>query len=107
MTKNNNAATGNLTISLDDILDDDITYNSQVITSNYTFDTNTMSSYGDLVIAREGKEPIRVAETLEQIMDRLAIIVPDLEKMEKYPALKEAYENYKLVESLIKNDTTL
>lgn len=39
---------------------------------------------------------------LEKIEDRLAIIQdPDLEKLEKFAALKKAYDNYKLLEKLI------
>jgi len=55
----------------------------------------------DLTIQREGKPPLRVAETLEKIMDRLAILEPDFDKMDRYPALREAYDNYKLIEAML------
>jgi hypothetical protein len=32
--------------------------------------------------------------------ERLAILVPDSEKLEKFEALKTAYDHYKLMESL-------
>jgi hypothetical protein len=35
----------------------------------------------------------------------MLILQPNFEKMEQYPALKEAYDNYKLVEALIANDS--
>jgi len=39
---------------------------------------------------------------LEKIEDRLAILAePDPEKLEKFAALKKAYDNYKLLEKLI------
>lgn len=38
------------------------------------------------------------------IMDRLAIVDPMIELHEKYPALKDAYENYKIVEAMCKGD---
>lgn len=46
-----------------------------------------------------------VAKTLDKIADRLAILEdPDPKKLEKYAALKKAYENYKMLERLIGND---
>lgn len=68
--------------------------------------TATMTFSDDVVINRDGKPAMNLAETLEKISDRLAILEPDLEKMEKYPALKEAYENYKIVEALIANENS-
>ena len=59
---------------------------------------------GELVIQRPGKPPIKVAETLETIMERFCILQPNFEKMEQYPALKAAYDNYKMIEALIAND---
>jgi hypothetical protein len=43
-----------------------------------------------------------LGKLLEKIEDRLAIISePDPEKLEKYAALKKAYDHYKLLEKLI------
>ena len=44
-----------------------------------------------------------VKERLKTIEDRLAILVPDPEKLEKWEALKEAYNHYKSLEGLIGN----
>lgn len=55
----------------------------------------------DVVIKRDGKPDIYVGETLAKITERLAIIEPDLDKMSKFPALKEAYDNYKMIEALV------
>lgn len=42
-----------------------------------------------------------VVKLLEKIEDRLAILMdPDPEKLEKFAALKKAYNNYKLLEKL-------
>jgi hypothetical protein len=42
---------------------------------------------------------------LEKIEDRLAILVePDLAKLEKFAALKKAYDHYKMMEKLIGTD---
>jgi hypothetical protein len=45
-------------------------------------------------------EPI--SSRLTAIEERLAILTPDLQKLEKYSALKQAYDNYKLLETLCK-----
>jgi hypothetical protein len=41
-----------------------------------------------------------LAETLHRIQDRLAILVPDPKLLDKYEALQQAYEHYKLLEAL-------
>lgn len=41
---------------------------------------------------------------LQQIEDRLLILQPDPKKLEKYEALRKAYEHYKLLEKLIQED---
>ena len=45
-----------------------------------------------------------LSKTLEAIQDRLAILQPDPKKLEKYEALKKAYDHYKLMEKLLKED---
>lgn len=42
-----------------------------------------------------------VSSRLDKIEERLLIIQPDQELMKKYPALKEAYDHYKLIEALV------
>jgi len=44
---------------------------------------------------------VSLIETLEKINERLAILVPDPKKLEKYQALKKAYDHYKLLEGMI------
>lgn len=41
-----------------------------------------------------------LAETLEIIKDRLAILIPDPKLLDKYEALRQAYEHYKTLEAL-------
>lgn len=50
---------------------------------------------GDLTIGG-----VNIMNVLNRINDRLAILVPDPEKLEKYSALKEAYDHYKTLEAL-------
>lgn len=54
---------------------------------------------GDLKI--KGKS---ILETLEKIESRLAILQPDPAKLEKYEALRKAYEHYKLLEKLVQEN---
>ncbi len=42
-----------------------------------------------------------LVELFSKIEDRLAILQPDPKKLEKYEALRKAYEHYKLMEKLI------
>ena len=48
---------------------------------------------------------ISITETLAKIQERLAILVPDPARLEKYEALKQAYEHYKLLEALCVEET--
>ena len=45
-----------------------------------------------------------MAEVIETVKERLLILTPAFEKHEKYPALKEAYEHYKLIEALCREE---
>ena len=51
---------------------------------------------GDVTI--KGKSLVKTLEAIEQ---RLSILTPDPAKLEKYAALREAYEHYKMLEGLI------
>ncbi len=44
---------------------------------------------------------LKLKEQINAIEDRLMILRPNEVLQEKYPALKEAYEHYKLVERLV------
>lgn len=47
----------------------------------------------------------RIEKRLAVIEERLAILTEDKEGMEKFPALKEAYEHYKMIERLCKGNS--
>jgi len=47
---------------------------------------------------------VSLKESIKSINERLAILTPDLEKLEKYASLKQAYDHYKMLEALIGND---
>lgn len=46
-----------------------------------------------------------LADTLELIKKRFLVLTDNFEKHEKYPMLKQAYEEYKMLEKLISDDT--
>jgi len=63
--------------------------------------SGTLKVQGDAEF--EGKVMINgrnISEFLETISKRLAILVPDPEKLEHFEALKKAYDHYKLLEAL-------
>lgn len=79
------------------------TYITTGVNSNYTYySNNTLNSNSavfDTDISIKGKSLLK---TLDAIQSRLAILDdPSPEKLEKYVALKKAYEHYKLLEKLI------
>ena len=68
--------------------------------------TPSMSVKGDLEV--EGALTVNgknLSKLMEKIEDRLAILAePNPDKLEKFPALKKAYDHYKLMEKLIGDD---
>jgi hypothetical protein len=48
---------------------------------------------------------VSLSYTLRAIQERLAILVPDLEKLQKFAAIKAAYDHYKLLEKLCGDET--
>jgi hypothetical protein len=65
--------------------------------------SSSMSVKGDLDVDGTLKVKGRdLAKLMEKIEDRLAILSePDTNKLEKFAALKKAYDHYKLMEKLI------
>jgi hypothetical protein len=50
---------------------------------------------------------VDIGNMLAKIQDRLAILVPDPARLDKYEALKQAYEHYKILEALCVEETDL
>lgn len=110
------SASMNYTINGSNTLGTSITY------PNYTFTTNGTTGYsqpwvtttaapstlevkGDANFEGDIKFKGRSLEELfSKIEDRLAILQPDPAKLEKYEALRNAYEQYKILEALITKD---
>ena len=62
-------------------------------------DTGTEFTYNDPASSYETAEQ-QMRKRLETIEKRLNILVPDPKKLEKFEALKKAYEHYKQLEQL-------
>jgi len=75
-------------------------------TGGYTFNniTPSVNITGDGIDMAAGTDITVGGKSLKEFMtkmeQRLAILVPDPAKLEKFAALKKAYEHYKLMESL-------
>lgn len=54
------------------------------------------------IVFPDGVTLTKKLEKLDQICDRLSILEPNPALMEKYDALREAYEHYKTLEALLK-----
>jgi len=63
--------------------------------------TNVLSSTGPVSAPDFVIDGVSMKDTLRAIQDRLDILIPDPEKLEKYAALKAAYDHYKTLEALI------
>jgi len=67
---------------------------------NVEFSSEVTHITGDLTIG-SGDDQVNVGEVLKSISERLCIIQPNFAAMEQYPALKNAYDQYKMVEKLL------
>jgi len=68
------------------------------------------SSSGKITLDGDDADVIVNGKSLSEFMtkmeERLAILVPDPEKLERFAALKKAYEHYKLMEKLCHEEPT-
>lgn len=83
------------------------TYDSDVTSPSFTIDIGDMNdtgsefTYNDPTYTQQHNEVGgKMRERLEAIEARLNILVPDPKKLEKFEALKKAYEHYKHLEKL-------
>ena len=82
------------------------TVDTSTIPSNITF--NDYNDFDSDINVAEGAD-IKIGnkslkEFMSKMEDRLAILQPDPDKLEKFEALKKAYEHYKTVEALCSED---
>jgi len=83
-------------------------------TGGYVWNTTTTAADPSVNITQNGIDMPKDADikigdrSLKEFMtkmeERMAILVPDPKKLEKFEALKRAYENYKLMERLCQED---
>lgn len=63
------------------------------INSSVTIATTKFTD-NDITISRPGGKQLKIANTLERIMEQMMLIVPDDDELDNNPALKAAYNNY-------------
>jgi hypothetical protein len=92
------------TIELPDSVDLDLSNQSPyyVSSNSPTFSINSVTTSTDMDFGTVdwGGNTTSIENRLDKIEKRLSILVPDPEKIEKFEALKKAYEHYKTLESL-------
>lgn len=74
--------------------------NTYSISISDTNDTGSEWTYNEPTISYGVEASTRTEKRLEAIENRLNILVPDPEKLEKFEALQKAYEHYKHLEKL-------
>jgi hypothetical protein len=95
-----------ITINIDDYntSDQNWIFDASNITIGDSFSMNSNNSLevdGNITCKDKDGNVIDVGDTLSAIKDRLAILQPDPAKLDKWEALREAYEHYKSLEALI------
>lgn len=75
-----------------------------IASGNWNSYTSNVNITGDGIDMKSGTDITIDGKSLKNFMDkmeeRLAILVPDPTKLEKFEALKKAYDHYKLMEKL-------
>jgi len=61
---------------------------------------DTMHIKGKLVI-EDGTSEVDVSDFIQTMKERMLILQPNFEAHERYPALKDAYDQYKMMEKLL------
>jgi hypothetical protein len=90
-------------------------YNNSVLTATGTGASTWSNSNAAKISAKgqlhlEGEDAdlvingVKLSDILNGITDRLSILQPKLELLEKYSNLREAYEHYKTLEALLHED---
>ncbi len=85
-------------------------YNTTYTVPTYTFGDSSITLGNDEmpVVTRDiNVDGQSLKEFMQNVNERLCILTPKPELLEKYDALKEAYENYKILEKLCTDDGTV
>ena len=79
------------------------TYNYKTTyTSNYTGGVQ----FGGYIIVQDGRRInlTKLADMMDRIDEILLIVTAHMEQLEEYPALKSAYDEYKLIEAMVRSE---
>lgn len=78
-----------------------VTGASTIAYHNVSPQTNiTLEPNGKIKASALELDGVDVGLTLAKIQERLSILVPDPKRLEKYEALRQAYEHYRTMEAL-------
>ena len=67
--------------------------------------TSTIKGFSDLTVSGNlVVNGVDIGEAIGTMCERMAILIPDPAKLEKWESLRKAYEHYKLMEKLIGED---
>lgn len=69
--------------------------------TNLSGANTTLNISSDDIIFSDGLSLKNILYDIQEIKEKLLILKPDPEKLEKYEALKKAYEQYKFLEKLL------
>ena len=78
-------------------------YNWNTTSASVNIGSNGIDMAAGTDLKIDGKS---LKEFMNKMEERLAILVPDPKKLEKFEALKKAYEHYKLMEKLCQEEPT-
>ena len=81
------------------------TATSQIVTVGATSSSALKVSGDANITGNLTVNGVDIGIMLAKIQDRLAILVPDPARLDKYEALKQAYEHYKILEALCVEET--
>ena len=73
-------------------------------TENAIFDSainDNVRIHGEIVIEDDNGDTMNVGATLKTISQRLCVLQAEFDAREQYPALKDAYNQYKMLEKLL------
>lgn len=83
-----------------------IDYGSVTISQPYEYTDHEMTVKGDLVVEDpDTGEKTNISEFIKTVKERLSILEPKPEHLEKYEALRDLYEQYKMMEKLLTSGT--
>jgi len=90
--------TSDSSIVTDSIISGTATYSFNSTIGSESRGRSTAITDSDIIFA----DGTSLMDAINKINERLCVLIPDPELLEKYEALRDAYEKYKVIEALLK-----